>query len=219
MLRDASQRTRGNVFAIAAAVAVHGALFALLLKAKTFAYLVAFWPLCALALAWLAIRLWTDSRSVAVRLAVAAALVLIFSEGALRIAKGWELANEASPYEEYTRKVAACIPAGSLVLGLQHYWLGLREYPYRSWLVPAYLTHRPYSDEPLSMEAALEQVNPGVILVDRYMNEYFQRIAETGDPDHELYEGFQAFMSHRNAELRCTVEDNTYGTMRVYLLH
>ena len=218
MLWQLRNHARDAGFTLAVAATVQPLLFALLLKAKTFAYLVALWPLGALALAWFAMWLWSRKNSGTIRAALALLLVLILTEGALRVANTWKLAQETTSYEEFTRKVSLCIPADSLVLGLQHYWLGLRNYPYRSWLVPSYLTRPLYNNPPLTMDEALERVRPDVVLIDRYMNQYFERIQNAGDTDHHLYEGFQNFMQRHSAELQCTVEDRTYGTMRVYVL-
>ena len=68
------------------------------------------------------------------------------------------------------------------------------------------------------MDEALERVRPDVILIDRYMYEYFESIMSADHPDHDLYEGFQKFMARHGAELACVVQDVTYGTMRIYLL-
>jgi 4-amino-4-deoxy-L-arabinose transferase-like glycosyltransferase len=210
---------RDAVFTLAGAAIIQAVLFGVLLKAKTYAYLIALWPLGALALAWLAVRLWTTEKaSMIARAALLALLALILVEGSMRVTHTWRLAERTTSYSEFTRKVATCIPADSLVLGLQHYWLGLRQFPYRSWLVPVYYTHASYYQDRLTMDAALERVRPDVVLIDRYMNEYFERIKSAEHPDHDLYQGFRTFMDRHNAELRCVVEDETYDKMQVYLL-
>jgi 4-amino-4-deoxy-L-arabinose transferase-like glycosyltransferase len=218
MLRWTRKQDHAPSFTLAAAAITQAALFALFLKVKSPAYLIALWPLGALALAWLAVWLWKNKTATTARIGIALLMAFIIAEGTVRIARTWTLAKETTPYEEFTRKVAACIPANSLVLGLQHYWLGLRQYPYRSWLVPIYYSHPVYYHERMTMDEALERVQPDVILIDRYMHEYFESISPAGHADHRLYEGFRTFMARHAAELTCVVEDKTYGTMRVNLL-
>ena len=219
MLWWTRKRDQAPAFALAAAAITQAVLFALLLKVKSPAYLIALWPLGALALAWLAVWLWNDKNAATTaRVGIALLMAFIIAEGAVRIGRTWTLAKETTPNEEFTRKVAACIPANSLVLGLQHYWLGLRQYPYRSWLLPIYYSHPVYYHERMTMDEALERVQPDVILIDRYMHDYFESISPAGHADHRLYEGFQTFMARHGAELTCVVEDKTYGTMRVNLL-
>jgi len=186
-----------------------------LLKVKTFSYMIALWPLGALLLAWLGIWLW-DRRLLAVRVALLMLLGLIFAEGTTRIARAWRSAGQTTPYAWYEAELASCIPPGSLVLGLQHYWLGLRQYPYRTWLLPIDLASPLYYHDPISLDQALERVNPTVILVDRYIDDLMMKAMDVQDPNHRLYIGFEAFKAGRHVKLSCVIRDHTYGTMRIY---
>jgi hypothetical protein len=116
----------------------------------------------------------------------------------------------------YEAEVASCIPPGSLVLGLQHYWLGLRQYRYRTWLLPIDMASPLYYHEPVSLDQALERVNPAVILVDRYIDDLMKEAAEPQDPNHRLYIGFEVFKARRHAKLTCVIKDHTYGAMQIY---
>ena len=99
-----------------------------------------------------------------------------------RVAHAQNNAKQTSPYEWFESEVAGCIPSGTLVLGLQHYWLGLRQYPYRTWLLPiAFAQPRSYH-EAMDLDAALERVNPDVILVDRYIDDLMTKAAAPGIP-------------------------------------
>jgi len=102
------------------------------------------------------------------------------------------------------------------VLGLQHYWLGLRQYSYRTWLLPIYLADPRYYHEPMSLDQALERVNPTVILVDRYIDDLMKKATDVEDPNHRLYVGFEAFKARRHAKLTCVISDHTYGAMQIY---
>jgi hypothetical protein len=190
-------------------------MFVALLKVKTFGYMIALWPLGALLLAWLGIWLW-DRRLLAVRVALLMLLGLIFAEGTTRIARAWRSAGQTTPYAWYEAELASCIPPGSLVLGLQHYWLGLRQYPYRTWLLPIDLASPLYYHDPISLDQALERVNPTVILVDRYIDDLMMKAMDVQDPNHRLYIGFEAFKAGRHVKLSCVIRDHTYGTMRIY---
>ena len=102
-------------------------MFVALLRVKTINYMIGLWPLAALMLAWLGIWLW-DRRKSSVRVVILMLFALILGEGTLRIVHAAAAARRAATYEQYTSQIARCIPAGSRVIGLQHYWLGLRQY-------------------------------------------------------------------------------------------
>jgi 4-amino-4-deoxy-L-arabinose transferase-like glycosyltransferase len=205
------------VRALAAALLTQTAMFAGLMKVKQLHYMIALWPLAALLLAWLGIRLW-ERGSVVARLTLPALLTLIVAEGAIHVTRARGNAYHVTPYDSYESEVASCIPPGALVLGLQHYWLGLRQYRYRTWLLPIDLANPLYSKSPIGLEEALEQLNPDVILIDRYIEELMREAANPASPNHAVQVGFEAFKERRHAQSTCVVRDQTYGTMQVYLL-
>jgi hypothetical protein len=145
-------------------------------------------------------------------------LALIIAEGGIRVARAQSRARQVTPYDWYESEVAACIPPGSLVLGLQRYWLGLRQYRYRSWLLPIDSTNPLYSDEPIGLDEALDRLNPDVILVDRHIDDLMTEAASFEHPNYRLHAGFEAFKRRRHPRLTCVINDHTYGTMQVYLL-
>ena len=124
----------------------------------------------------------------------------------------------ATPYDFYEAQIARCIPSGSRVLGLQHYWLGLRQYSFRTWLMPLGMANPLYVDQPVPLEEALDAVNPDVVLVDRYISEMLRDAASPAHPNHRYYTGFQDFMAHRHVEPACVIRDPTYGAMEVYVV-
>jgi hypothetical protein len=212
----AAYRQGRNVWStLAVAALLQTLMFVALLKVKTIHYMIALWPLGALLLAWFGVFLWDRGR-LALRISLLALLGLIVGEGVARVADARRTAKEATPYDWYEAEVASCIPPGSLVLGLQHYWLGLRQFPYRTWLLPIDLAHPQYSQESISFDQALERVNPAVILVDRHIDELMTKATAPDDPNHRLYVGFEAFKARRRATLTCVIRDRTYGTMQVY---
>jgi hypothetical protein len=145
-------------------------------------------------------------------------LGVILLEGASHVAQRHALAAQATPYDEFTIRIAALIPPESRVLGLPHYWLGLRQYPYRTWVLPILFADPRYATEPVTFKQALERVNPDVILIDRYMSEYFDAMASPADPGHTWYVQWREFMKVRHAQLAGVVDDATYGRLSVYHL-
>jgi len=215
MVWNARRHAGGAASLLAVASLAQTAMFVALLKVKTFNYMIALWPLGALLLAWLGIWLW-DRRLLVARFALLTLLGLILAEGTARVAHARSNAGQTTPYGWYEAEVASCIPPGSLVLGLQHYWLGLRQYSYRTWLLPIYLADPRYYHEPMSLDQALERVNPTVILVDRYIDDLMKKATDVEDPNHRLYVGFEAFKARRHAKLTCVISDHTYGAMQIY---
>ena len=104
------------------------------------------------------------------------------------------------------------------MLGLQHYWLGLRQFPYRSWLLPIDLSQTGYHDSPVRLDEALDRINPAIVLVDRDIDEMMTRGRDLADRNHALSLGFDAFMARRHASLTCVIRDRTYGVMQVWTI-
>ena len=199
---------------LAIACLAQTAMFAALLKVKIVAYMIALWPLWAVLVAWLAVRLW-DRGAIAVRAALVALAVAVAGESSARAVTAWKNAGETGAYAWYESQIAGCIPPGSRVLGLQHYWLGLRQYPYRTWLLPILLAQPPAGETAIAFDAALERVDPDVVLLDRYIDDLMRTAADPRDPNHRLYVGFEAFKARRRVRVACVVRDHTYGTMQV----
>lgn len=216
MLWRTRWRAGNPEFGLAAAALAQTLMFLFLLKVKTVNYLIGLWPIVVLCLAWLGLWLWDRAASSVARVALAGIVALVVTEGGARVAHARSVARRATPYDWYTSQVAGCIPAGSLVLGLQHYWLGLRQYRYRTWLMPLNLAHPGYYHDPLTLEEALERVEPDVILVDRYVQAMLDEARPPDHPNHRYFVGFEAFIARRGVEPACVVRDRTYGTTIVY---
>jgi len=217
MMREARHHESGAVSALASATLAQAVMFVALLSVKTVHYMIALWPLGALLLAWFGIWLW-DQRRPALRWALVALLAFITAEAVTRVVHAQSIARQTTPYEWYEAQVARCLPPGSRVLGLQHYWLGLRQYVYRTWLLPIGFALPRYSHEAISFDRALDQVDPTVILVDRYIDDLMEETKPPEHPNHLLYVGFEAFKARRHAKLTCVIKDHTYGPMQVYWL-
>ncbi len=214
----ARRRVSGGAVSLALILIVQLVLFLVLIQVKTISYMIALWPLAALVIAFLGTRLW-DGGGSWTRLVGAAVALGVVIEGASRLAVTARAAETMTPYDFYARQVQSCIPPGSLVLGLQHYWLGLRAFPYRTWLMPINMAHPVYDDRPLPFEEAIERVDPDVILIDRYMADLFQSTKDPSDRFHHLSTGFERYQARHSLELLCTIRDRTYGPMDVYKVH
>ena len=203
--------------ALLVAAATHLVLFTSLLAVKTMSYMTALWPLGALVLAW-PIATISRGANLAVRAAIVVVLAAMILDGARGIAASRSAAARVSPYSFYTSQIAGCIPPDARVLGLQHYWMGLRQFEYRTWLLPINMSRPGWYDEPLTLQQALGRVDPDVILLDRFMTTYLDENASPGRSGHQDAVGTKAFMAERGARLVCSIRDHTYGTMHVYHL-
>jgi 4-amino-4-deoxy-L-arabinose transferase-like glycosyltransferase len=201
---------------LAVAFVTQSLLFAALLKVKSDSYLIALWPLAVLCLAWLGVWIWNRGSKRWARMALLALLCLVLLEGAGRIAHRRAVIARTTPYDQLAAQIAELLPPGACVLGLQHYWLGLHAYPFRTWLLPVLYAMPEYYTPALAMDEALERVDPDVILLDPPMRAYFDELAGAGHPRHALYRGFQRFMVAHNAAVLGVIEDATYGTLVVY---
>jgi hypothetical protein len=201
--------------ALLTVTAIQCLLFVALLEVKSINYMIALWPLGALMQAWLAISLW-DRRRAARRGLIVAVGAAVAIEGGVRMYAAAGDARHTTSYDSFERQVADCIPAGSLVLGFQHYWLGLHDYPYRTWLLPLNMANPAFEMAPIPLDVALERINPNVILMDRYARQLFEATANPSHPYHYLAVGFDAYRQQRTLLPRCVVRDATYGTIEVY---
>lgn len=208
-------RRWGAAATLAIGLVVHLALFALLLRQKHFNYMIAFWPLATLVLAGGGMWAWQRRRGLW-HLALLVALLLVAAEGLANVGRRQTLGRQVTPYADYTAQVAVYIPEGSRVLGLQHYWLGLRQYDYRTWLLPLFMADPALYPEGLTLEEALERVDPDVVLIDRHMAQLFSDMAQPAQRYHAFLAQYQRFIERRSAVLVGVVEDEDYGQMQVY---
>jgi hypothetical protein len=212
-----ASRAENPALSVAVSLVVTIALFVVLIHVKTYNYMIAIWPLGVLVLAIGATWLWHDGGLIA-RLLLGLLLGSMAIEAATRVTQARQQARRVTPYDWYTTDVARCIPHGSLVLGLQHYWLGLRQYRYRTWLVPVMSAHPLYTHDPVPFDEAIERIAPDVLLVDRYMERMLRNARAPAHPYHHLSLGFEAFVARRKASISCVIRDRWYGDMHVYVV-
>ena len=190
------------------------ALMALLIFLKLPNYLVLFTPVWCLALAWGGVTLWdrlarTRAGLRPLRWLLAALLLAAVFEGVTRLAALETAAAETTSYPAFIQQVRQWLPPGSRVLGLHNYWLGLEDYDYRSFAVPILWTDPAYTSPPLSLDAALSQAAPDVILLDAHLRDYF-----TGHRDQEA--ALDAWLTQHDGRRVASIEDATYGALDIY---
>ncbi len=209
-------KVRRSAQAVAVAFVVQSLLFALLLKVKSENYFIGLWPLAVLVVAWLGMWVWHQRANRPLRGMLLALLTLVLLEGSGQIAGRRAVAAATTPYVQMTAQIAALIPPGTRVLGLPHFWLGLRAYPYRTWLLPLLYALPEYYTPALTLDEALSRVKPDVILIDYNMQVYFDELADVAHHNHHLYQGYRRYMDAHNARILGVVEDATYGKVTVY---
>lgn len=192
------------------------ALFALLIYLKLSNYLVTVLPLGALAVAWGGISCWRWAGRTGqgrwVRGVLAGILLAVITEGVTRMEVLEAVARTTTPYPDFIAQVRSHIPAHSRVLGLHHYWIGLHQLDYRSWAVPLLQADPRYFSPPRSIEVALEDIAPDVILIDPRMRIYFED-SLASDPQSLA---IRSWMQRTGYAPVATVDDTTYGLMEIY---
>lgn len=219
VLRRRARLVRTPVFALAVTLIVKTLLFALLLIVKAYHYVIALWPLAVLLLAWLGICLWDHAAGRSARFALLAVLLIVVVEGSGRVVHRRTMAAATTPYAAFEGRIRLFLRPGERVVGLQHYWIGLHDHPYRSWLLPILLADSLSYHAPLPLDEALARVAPDIILLDRDMNRYFDEIATPVHRRHAQYVQFHAYMRRHGAAEIGVVSDSTYGTMRIYRIN
>ena len=180
-------------------------LFAAFIKLKLVNYTLIELPLFAIAVGWLVTLLW---RREAVRPVVAALGLAVLLEGGVSLLRLDTAAATMTPYPTFISQVRAYLPAGSRVIGLHSYWLGLEDVDYRSFLVPLN-----WADEGLPLDQGLSRVGPDVVLLDARMRDYLDQPQVRADHDR-----FYGWLDQHAAQRIGRIDDPTYGLMEVYRL-
>jgi hypothetical protein len=178
-------------------------LFAAFIKLKLVNYTLIELPLFALAVGWLVVALWRRASARPIVAALGAAVLL---EGGLSLVRLDRAAATTTPYPTFISEVRAYLPAGSRVLGLHSYWLGLQDFEYRSFLVPLN-----WADEGLPLDQGLSRVAPDIVLLDARMRAYFDQPDVRADHDR-----FYSWLGQHAGQIIGRIDDPTYGLMEVY---
>ncbi len=187
---------------------------AVLLSSKNVLYLAPLWPLFALVASAGILALWQRSGRPGRLVIVAAGVSLVF-EGASAIGRELAEARRTTPYAELSRRLAALIPAGSRVVGMQHYWLGLAEKFPDYAVVPFHHALRRYMGTPVPFELAIERSHPDVFLLDPVLSDVLRSGAPADPEIQALRESVRDWLSRRG-RLIATLDDPSYGRFEIY---
>lgn len=198
-----------------------GGLFALLVTYKTFSYLATLWPLFAIIIAAGFMHLWRQCRpGRGWRVVLVGLWLLAMCEGGLTQWRMQNLAQQTTPYQLYTAKIAAQLPPQTRLMALQHYWLGLAQHSagYRSILVPVFWSSPKYVEPPRPFAQTANLIPPDVILLDQIMLDFLAKTADPAAELHPLQQQIWRYLADRQARLTGVVDDPSYGRLEIYRL-
>jgi hypothetical protein len=185
-------------------------LFALFIYLKLSNYLVLVAPIGAIAAGWGAVALWRRTGERRWRRGLLLLLLAVMTaEGMARMVAVQTAAAETTPYHSFIDQVHDYVRPGERVLGLHHYWLGMEDTDYRSWLVPLLQKEAYYWSPPRPLAESLTGLAPDVILIDRRMLALFVAQPDTA----EVIQGWMAQEGYRPVAV---IEDGRYGRMEIY---
>jgi 4-amino-4-deoxy-L-arabinose transferase-like glycosyltransferase len=212
---QAAGRKDGRALWLAAPALVLPLLLAVLIKPKTYNYLVAVAPVFALLLAWGVTQL-VSAAPRAGRILVVAGVAVLLAQGTASLVRATVVgAAEARPADTYTQ-LRALIPPGARVIGHQQYWPGLYDRTFRSFGVAFMLAGPDMNPTPVSFRQALEQTQPEYVLIDPVMRAVFEdwSSAEAASNTRQ----FWAFMDAHRAQLVTTITSGAETPLEVYRL-
>jgi hypothetical protein len=193
--------------------------FALFMTTKTFTYLATLWPILAIELAAGFARLWQVKVGPSwLRPTLATLLLLAVLEGSWGMLQFHRQAAQTTPYRLFTARLARHLPADSQILALQHYWLGLADFRYRTMLVPAFLVSARHTATPITFYQALARCQSNVIIIDEVMQRYFDQLAPPSHPDHHIWADFHQYLRDHQAHILARFQDPSYGRLTIYQL-
>jgi 4-amino-4-deoxy-L-arabinose transferase-like glycosyltransferase len=193
--------------------------FAFFIATKTFTYLATLWPILAIGLAVAFVGFWQAKAGPGWRRPVLMILlVLVVLEGSWGMLQFQRQAAQTTPYRVFTARLARHLPGDSQILALQHYWLGLTNFRYRTMLVPTFLVSARHTYTPISFYQALARCQSDVIIIDEIMQRYFDEIAPTYHRDHQILAGFQHYLADHQAQVLDRFQDPSYGRVTIYQL-
>jgi 4-amino-4-deoxy-L-arabinose transferase-like glycosyltransferase len=148
---------------------VLGGLLAILISFKRFSYVALLMPFIALEIGLLLKLVWAWSRKGARPSAIIVVMIVIglILEGGAGVVGSLQSGSATRSYLEVTREVASVIPAGSRIMMLHRYWLGLHEYHARSVDLAFVRANSQYGYSPTpSMEEVILEIDPEYIIME-----------------------------------------------------
>ena len=189
---------------------------ALLIRVKTFSYLLSVTPLWAILLGWNLQRWWAGGPWVKRGLMIGG-LTLLVVQGGLGIVKMQVMANHAQSPRAFFAEIRQYVPSSGRVLGSTRYWLALSERDYRSWVLPFFLSNPKFVTTPVSFEEAMRQVAPQIALVDAHVAEFQDNYAPAW-AKHSRANWIAAYLQNHHARLIHELRDNYGQPFKIYQL-
>lgn len=214
--RDALRRREAPLCAVVISLVVIVGLFALLLRWKTFSYLLTPLTLVVVVAAYGAIRLWDSYRAPSVRILLLAILTLTTQEAGAEMVARHRRAKAATTYEQIVGRIAPHVPPRATVVAPLRYWLGLRDRTFRGWPLAVLLTDRGSDGPPRAVAEVLREIAPDVIIFDDH--EFGHTLADPAHPSHWQYVSIMRYLEERHAVQRADLSDPTYGRIEIFLL-
>ena len=215
--RDALRRREAPLCAVLVSLLVIVGLFALLLRWKTFSYLLTPLTLAVVVMAYGAIRLWDTLRAPPARILLLALLILTTQEAGAQMVARHRRAEAATTYEEIMGRIASHVPPRAKVVAPLRYWLGLRDRTFRGWHLAVVLADRGPDAPPRPFAEVLRQIVPDVIIFDDH--QFGRTLADPAHRYHWQYVSIMHYLEERHAVKRADLSDATYGRIQIYLLN
>ncbi len=182
-------------------------LFALLIRVKTFNYLVSIAPFYALMVAWCIVTLFNTGRGA--RLTVILILTISTLQSAWSIGTMQYFANRhGRDTKVFYQQLRQATPPQGRILGAPQYWLAMPQRDYRATILPFFLSNPRLNQHPLEFEAAMTQIKPDIIFIDAHIadisDNYGDHLRDTRRTP------LRNFLLKHNARLIAKIADN-YG--------
>jgi hypothetical protein len=194
---------------------------AMFVDLKRYPYVVLILPFLALQLGLVVVTAWrwAAKRSMSARRliqgVIGLVLVAAIIEGGVGVAGSIRQAHATTPYDQVTQEITRAIPSRSRLLISQTYWLGLADFDVRSINLAFVLSDPRYRHtHQLTMEQAIQQIDPDYIVVE----DYFLKLPAGSTTPRVMaqWQALMAYMGNHCADIVTTVPTQDYGIIRVY---
>jgi 4-amino-4-deoxy-L-arabinose transferase-like glycosyltransferase len=216
-LREARRRREEPLCAVVVSLLVMVGLFALLLRWKTFSYLLTPLTLALVVMAYGAIRLWDSLQRPSARILVLALLLLTTQEAGAQMVARHRRAEAATTYDQIVARIALHVPPRATVVAPLRYWLGLRDRTFRGWPLVVLRADRGSNAPPRAFADVLREIVPDVIIFDDH--EFGRTLADPAHSTHWQYVSITRYLEERRAVKRADLSDPTYGSIQIFLLN
>jgi hypothetical protein len=161
--------------------------------------------------------IWDRTRHAALRVVLVCALVAAMTDAGWRLVLRHRQALVTTPYEQIEQAIARQVPADARVLMALRFWLGLRNQPVRTWVLPLMLAECDACDRPRALAGALRQVAPEIVVIDDFeFGPYLDQIHDPADPGHWQDAVLRDYFLESGLQLIGEVRDPDYKTIRIY---